>query len=87
MNDTSPEVREILIRKFRSMSPEQRLKKASNMFFTAKKFAELAVKKRCKNLTGIDLKIAVFRWIYQKDLSKEEMDKIELHMRNYHASK
>lgn len=84
MIDTTPEVRQILIRKFHSLSPEQRLRKASNMFLTGKKFAELAVKKQRKELTGIDLKVAVFRWIYQKELSNEEMDKVELRMRSYH---
>ncbi|MFQ5641074.1 MAG: hypothetical protein ACE5IR_24110 [bacterium] len=81
MNDTSPEIRAFLIRQFQRMSPLEKLEKASNMFATGRKFAEIAVKKQNNNLEGSDLKIAVFRWIYQNDISETDLDRIEERMR------
>ena len=61
MKDTTPEIHEILIQRYRAMSAEDKLKKASNMFATANKFDEIAVKRKDKSKTGIELKIEVFR--------------------------
>ncbi|MFQ5604250.1 MAG: hypothetical protein ACE5HS_13365 [bacterium] len=83
MSDTTPEIREMLVKRFRAMSAEEKMKKTSNMFATAKKFAEIAVKRKNPSLTGVDLKMAIFRWIYQKELSTAELDRIEKRMREF----
>ena len=77
MSDTSPEIQKKMIDLFRSLTPEQRLHRAASMFEAGKYFAELAVQARQPGVEGLDLKIAVFRWMYQFDLSDGVLDDVE----------
>jgi hypothetical protein len=77
MNDTTPEVREKMIQMIAVLSPEQRLEKSGGLFASGRQLAEIAVRRRAPHLEGLDLKLAVFRLMYQSVLSGEFLDEIE----------
>lgn len=74
MNDTSPEIDEKLCEMFQKLSPEQRMKNGIELMQAGWKFAEIAVRRRNPNLSGKELQVAVFRWIYQSSCTNEFLD-------------
>ena len=81
VGDTSRVVAEEMVRRIRKLSPEDRFRKGARMFSTGKMFAEIAVKQRRQNLHGLDLRLAVFRWMYHGTLRSNIMDRVEAEIR------
>ena len=81
MNDTTPEVREKMIQLFAGLSPQQRLEKSGALFDSGRQLAEIAVRRRALQLEGLDLKLAVFRLLYQSALSEKMLNDIEQSVR------
>jgi hypothetical protein len=77
MNDTTPEVREQMIEIIAGLSPQQRLEKFERLYVSGRQLAEIAVRRRDPRLERLDLKLAVFRLMYQSGLSGEFLDEIE----------
>lgn len=77
MNDTTREVREKMIQIFAGLSPQQRLEKSERLFASGRQLAEIAVRRRDPRLEGLDLKLAVFRLMYQSGLTGQFLDEIE----------
>ena len=77
MSDTPAEIEKKMLQLFRSLTPEQRMHRGASMFEAGRYFAERAVKARNPGLEGLDLKFAVFRWMYQFDLSSRVLDDVE----------
>lgn len=81
VGDTSRVVAEEMARRIRGLSPEDRFRKGARMFSAGKRFAEIAVKQRGKELHGVDLQLAVFRWMYHGTLGANIMDRVEAETR------
>jgi hypothetical protein len=77
MNDTTPEVRERMIQIFAGLSPQQRLEKSERLFASGRQLSEIAVRRRDPRLEGLELKLAVFRLMYQSGLPGQLLDEIE----------
>ena len=77
MNDTTPEVREKMTQIFAGLSPQQRLEKSGRLFASGWQLSEIAVKRREPLLEGLELKLAVFRLMYQSGLAGQFLDEVE----------
>lgn len=69
MNDTPLDVQTYLIEQFRALSPNERLQRGFGLVEMGWKMAEVAVKRDHPHLSGRDLQLAVFRWMYGKGIS------------------
>ncbi|MBL7993961.1 hypothetical protein JNM05_01195 [bacterium] len=82
MNDTHPEIEKKMLELLSAMSPLERLHKTGRLYASGKYFAEMAVKKRLPDLSGITLQIEIFKWMHQSELQDFDMTKIEDHLLN-----
>ena len=77
MSDTHPIVEEELLRRFKTLTNEERFKRGIALMNTGRIFARAAVKQRNPDLEGREFEIAAFRWIYAKSCSKEILENIK----------
>ena len=82
MKDTSPLVQQRVIELFHSLSIQQKFEHSASLTAAGKYYAERAILRRQPELKGIELQIAVFRWLYQDELSKEFFDGFEKEFRD-----
>ncbi len=81
-DDTHPLVREEMQGRRAKLTPLQMLEQCAAMHQAGRILAERLVKERNPSLTGVDLEMAVFRFLYQRSLSTEMLDDIEWHLRD-----
>jgi hypothetical protein len=64
MTDTHPKIEEEMLRRFRAMTPAERLERGVALMQAGRKFAEIAVRKRFPNLSGLDFQRELVRYLY-----------------------
>lgn len=82
MTDTSLEIQKKMSAMYAQLSDEQKLLKCSSLFSSAKTVAESVIKEKHPNIHGVDLRIAVFRWLYRSAMSESALDDIARHLRD-----
>ena len=64
MTDTHPIIEKEILRRFRAMTPAVRLAHGVMLLRTGHRFAEMAVKKRFPDLSGLEFKRELVRYLY-----------------------
>ena len=76
MNDTSPDIEKLMIKKFKQLSGSQRLKMGCSMFDTAKIIAENAIRNEQGQISEREMTQQIFLRFYREDFSAIETEKI-----------
>lgn len=82
MSDTPPHVEKMYRELLMSRSPYERLKMACSMFDTARNLLAAGIRHRHPDIDEIDLRTEVFRCLYRRDFSEEQLNKIISQMPN-----
>jgi hypothetical protein len=77
MNDTHPLVEQELLRRFQTLTNEERFKRGIALMNAGRIFARAAVKQRNPDLEGREFDIAVFRWIYSNSCPQYILENIK----------
>ncbi|HNF14669.1 MAG TPA: hypothetical protein PK453_13445 [Leptospiraceae bacterium] len=77
MNDTSPEIEQMLQERYMKMTGEERVMIATSMYDTAR---EIVLSSLPPNLTEKEKRVQLFLRFYGNDFSDEEKEKIVNHL-------
>jgi hypothetical protein len=86
MTDTTPEILHIQQEIFLSKSASERFRIGNDLNRFGRVVLESSIRQEHPGISGIDLKIAVFKRCYGDLYSQEEFDRIILAMKNYLGS-
>lgn len=81
--DTHSLIQEEMDCRWSRMTAREKLERCAALFESGRIFAERLVKERNPSLHGVDLEMAVFRFLYRSSLPPEVLDDAERHLRNW----
>jgi hypothetical protein len=64
MNDTTPQIAQEMIDRFRAMSPQERLERGASLMNAGWEFAEIFVRKRFPEINELEFKRELVRYFY-----------------------
>ena len=73
MHDTSPEAQDELLKRYRALSPERRLRMASSMFDAGRALVAASIPASVK---GMERELELFRRFYAQDYTAREIEAI-----------
>jgi len=76
MQDTSPAVEKHLNELYASLTPTERLRIMSSMYDAAIALMAAGIRMKQPEISGLALRIEIFRRMYQDDFSADEMERI-----------
>jgi hypothetical protein len=82
MNDTSPDIENLMAEMIALRTPSERLRMAGSMFDTAKKLMEAGIRQENPSLNEAQIRTRIFLGLYSDCYSKAEIEKIVKHLPN-----
>lgn len=70
MKDTSPDIEQEMIRRFRAMTREERMERGAALMRAGWFFAELAVRRRFPDLSEVEFRRELVRYLYGDKCAK-----------------